>query len=309
MTRLGIGFGWLAPLLVACSADNTGSVVFGIASEFRAGVDLDRLDIDIESSGSHTTQSLPLGTSKGQVSFPYDLPVGPLKNGAPVAVTLRGYALPETLILERKAATTIRGGVDLLYLVQLESKCRFAIPGSFGVEPCVTGTCIHGTCQDPYLPPEALSPYDPNWPNAIDDICKPAGATPAEVEVGLGQSDFQSAKDYALAQVEAGPQGGYHIWVSIRTKNLRRSGSQTEISATLPELNLTLDPLRVIFTLVPDEGGHCKLYGLRFQLALGLKEAVAPMLGKKLKLTGKVTDKDGASGTGERWVTLSSDLK
>lgn len=302
-------FGLIAAALGGCSGDNKGSVVFGVTSEFRAGIDLDRLDVDIDTGGALSILSVPLGTTKGAVSFPYDIPVGPIEDGTRVAVTLKGYALPNTLMIERQAATTVRGGANLLYQLQLESKCRFAIPGSFGIEACPTGTCIGGTCTDPYLPPEALEPYDPNWPNSIGDICKPVGAGPAVVEVGLGQSDFVTAKDDELAQVEAGPQGGYHIWISVRTKNLRRSGSQTEISGAIPELGQTIDPLKVIFTLVPDEGGHCKLYGLRFQLALGPKEVVQPMLGKKLKVTGKVTDKDGASATGERWVTLSSDLK
>lgn len=295
--------------LAGCSGGKKGSLVFGISSEFRAGIDLDRLDVDIDAGGTHTTQSVPLGSSKGQVNFPYDVPVGPLDDGTAVKVTLKGYALPETLMIERQAASTVRAGEDLLYRVTLESKCRYSIPGSFGIEPCATGTCIGGTCTDPYVPPEKLEPYDPNWPNSVGDICKPVGAGPASVEVGLGQSDFMTAKDYDFAQVEAGPQGGYHIWVSVRTKNLRRSGSQTEIGGEIPELGKTIDPLKVIFTLVPDEGGYCKLYGLRFQLALGTKDVVQPMLGKKLKVIGKVTDKDGASATGERWVTLSSDLK
>ncbi len=301
--------GALAAALAGCSTPNKGSVVLGIASEFRAGIDLDRLDVTIDAGGALTTQSLPLGTSKGQVSFPYDLPVGPFEDGTPVAVTLQGFALPASLIIERKAATTIRGGADLLYRVDLESKCRFAVPGSFGIEPCATGTCIAGKCTDPYVAQESLDAYDPNWPNTVGDICKPAGASSPKVELGLGQSDFQAAKDYDFAQIEAGPQGGYHIWISVRTKNLRRSGSQTEISGAIPEIGLTIDPLRVIFTLVPDEGGYCKLYGLRFQLALGPKDVVAPMLGQKLKITGTVTDKDGATATGDRWVTLSTDLK
>lgn len=299
----------LAALLAGCSGGDDGRVVFGISSEFRAGIDLDRLDVVVDAGGKTSTQSLPLGSDKGEASFPYDLPVGPLPGGTSVAVTLRGFALPNNFLIERHAATTIRAGSDLLYRLTLESKCRFAIPGSFGIEPCASGTCIGGTCTDPYLPPEALEPYDPNWPDSVGDSCKPAGAGPAEVTVGLGQSDYVPAKDFDLAQVEAGPQGGFHVWVSVRTKNLRRSGSLTEISGEVPDAGFVVDPLKVIFTLVPDEGGHCKLYGLRFQLALGPVSAVEPLLGKKLRLVGKVTDKDGATDSDERWITLSDTVK
>lgn len=298
----------LALTLGGCTKEQ-GRILFGLSSEFRAGIDLDRLDVLVDAGSGSRVESLPLGSDKGEVSFPYDLAVGPLDDGQRVAVKLQGFALPNNLLIEREAASTIRGGADLLYQLTLESKCRYAIPGSFGVEPCETGTCIQGECQDPYLPPEALEPYDPNWPNGIGDICKPADAGPPSVTLGLGQSDYLPAKDGDLAQVEAGPQGGYHIWVSVRTKNLRRSGSTTELSGEVPELGLKIDPLKVIFTLVPDEGGYCKLYGLRFQLLLGTLDDAQPLLGKKVKVVGTVTDKDGATATGERWVTLSSDIK
>lgn len=302
LTALALG-------LLGCPQEKTGSVTFGLSSEFRAGIDLDRLDVLIDEGGSVRLQSLPLGTDKGEVSFPYDLPVGPLPDGTRVDVSFTGFALPNNLLIERRAATTIRGDADLLYQLTLESRCRFSIPGSFGIEPCETGTCIGGTCEDPYVAPEELEPYDPNWPNGIGDICKPADAGPAQMTLGLGQSDYLSAKDDDLAQVEAGPQGGFHIWVSVRTKNLRRSGSQTELSGEIPELGLSIDPLKVIFTLVPDEGGYCKLYGLRFQLLLGTLEEVKPLLGTRLKVKGTVTDKDGTSASDELWVKLSSDIK
>lgn len=295
--------------LLGCPEADKGSVVFGISSEFRAGIDLDRLDVVLDEGGTTRTQGLPLGSDKGEVSFPYDLPVGPLPDGTRVSLSLKGFALPNNLLIERQAATTVRANANLLYQLTLESRCRYSIPGSFGIEPCETGTCIAGTCTEPYLAPEALEPYDPNWPNGVGDICKPADAGPAQVMLGLGQSDFLPVEDEELAQVEAGPQGGFHVWVSVRTKNLRRSGSQTELSGEIPELAMTIDPLKVIFTLVPDEGGYCKLYGLRFQLLLGTFEQVQPVLGKKLKITGKVTDKEGATASDDLWVTLSSDIK
>jgi len=294
--------------LAGCTKDQ-GRVFFGIASEFRAGIDLDRLDVTIDDGDGTRTESLPLGTDKGEVAFPHDVEVGPLDDGKRVSVNLRGFALPDNLLIERAAGTTIRGGSDLLYRMTLESKCRYAIPGSFGVEPCETGTCIAGVCQDPFIPPEALEPYDPKWPDSVGDICKPVDAGPPSVTLGLGQSDYLPAKDGDFAQVEAGPQGGFHIWVSVRTKNLRRSGSTTELSGEIPEIGLTIDPLKVIFTLVPDEGGYCKLYGLRFQLMLGTLDEAQPLLGKELKVFGTVTDKDGASAKGERLVKLSSDIK
>jgi hypothetical protein len=283
--------------------------VLGITSDFRAGIDVDRLEAKIDVAGAASTQTFQLGADKGKVTFPLELPFDSVADGSRIAVTLQGYQLPATFIVERKAATQVVAGQKLLYRVHLEGSCRFSVAGSLGIMPCASGTCINGLCQDPFVPPAKLEPYDPNWPNAIGDICKPVGAGPPEVIVGEGQSDYKPNKDYDVAQVEAGPQGGYHVWVALRTKNLRRSGSVTSVSGEIPELSKTIEPLKVIFTLLPDEGGYCKLYGLRFQLVLGSLDVVKPMLGKKLKITGTVTDKDGAVGKGERWVTLSNDAK
>ena len=72
--------------------------------------------------------------------------------------------------------------------------------------------------------------------------------------------------DGVVAQVEAGPQGGHHIWVAVRMKGLLQSGSITSVTGHFPELDQDVGPFQVIFTFDQDEGGYCKLYGLRFQL-------------------------------------------
>ncbi len=45
---------------------------------------------------------------------------------------------------------------------------------------------------------------------------------------------------------------------------------------------------------------------MRFQLA-SEAAALEPMFGKKMKVTAKLSDKDGAVGQGEAWLTLSAD--
>ncbi len=301
----------LLAALCACSSKQDGAIVLGISSDFRAGVDIDRLDAEIDAGAHSSSRTFSLGVDKGQAAFPMELPLEELADGASVSVTLRGFLAPSSFVVERKAATSAVVGQKLLYRVNLEGGCRLASPGSSGgVQPCAVGTCINGTCQDPYVPPSKLEPYDPSWYTVFaGDICKPVGAGPPEVIVGGGHSDYKPMNDDDVAQVEAGPQGGYHVWVAVRLKNLRRSGSQTEISGAFTDLPTKLDGLKVIFTFVPDEGGYCKLYGLRYQLALGTTEVVKPMLGHKLTITAKITDKDGKVGTGVRRVTLSNDIK
>jgi hypothetical protein len=124
--------------------------------------------------------------------------------------------------------------------------------------------------------------------------------------VGEGQGDYLPTTDGDTAQVEAGPQGGHHIWVALRAKNLTQSGSVTNVTGHFPDLGYDVGPYAVIFTLEPDEGGYCKLYGLRFQL--DADHPIEEMLGHPLDVTVKVTDADGDVGTGTRSVVLSKDF-
>ena len=117
---------------------------------------------------------------------------------------------------------------------------------------------------------------------------------------------FSANEDYDVAQVEAGPQGGHHIWVAARVKNLLQSGSITQVGGEIPELGLSIAPLLVIFTLGADADDYCKISGLRFQIDIG-GEAIETLLGKEMKVIVNVEDQSGDIGIGERWVTLSSD--
>jgi hypothetical protein len=138
----------------------------------------------------------------------------------------------------------------------------------------------------------------------LDSVCKLVAGATAEVVVGHGQSDYLPLADLETVQVEAGPQGGHHIWIAIRMKNLLRSGSRTTVTAVAPDSGVSIAPYDVIFTFDPDEGGYCKLYGLRFQLdAAGVD--YLPLLGKELDVTAIVVDRTGDSARGSRRVTLS----
>jgi hypothetical protein len=74
----------------------------------------------------------------------------------------------------------------------------------------------------------------------------------------------------------------------------------------VPDLNFDVGAFSVIFTFDQDEGGYCKLYGLRFQLDTGID--IQQLLGKTLRVTVKIKDSEGVTGTGERMVTLSNTI-
>jgi hypothetical protein len=139
------------------------------------------------------------------------------------------------------------------------------------------------------------------------DPCKPSLDKPAEVEVGQGQNEFAPLADGEIVQVERGPQGGYHIWLAIRVANLQRSGSRTSISAVVVMKQAALASYQAIFTFDPEEGGTCRLYGLRYRIDTGGFN-YQELLGAELDLTVRVSDRSGTSAEGQKRVVLSSDV-
>jgi hypothetical protein len=146
-------------------------------------------------------------------------------------------------------------------------------------------------------------PYTAKAAAAFADICKPLDAGPPVVTIGQGMSDYLPTADDDVAVVEAGPQGGYHIWLATRVKNLHQSGSVIHVGGEIPSLGLSMPSMKVVFTMDPDEGGYCKLFGLRFRIDDG--DDLAPLLGRRMKVIVTITDITDDVGVGERWVTLS----
>ncbi len=138
----------------------------------------------------------------------------------------------------------------------------------------------------------------------LDGVCKTVAGAPPAVVLGKGQSDYLPLADLETLKVEAGPQGGHHIWMAILMKNLLRAGSFTRLTAVAPATGTMISPYEVIYTFDPAEGGYCKLFGLRFQLDLDGVDYI-PLLGKELDVTVTVTDQGGDSAHDSRRVMLS----
>jgi hypothetical protein len=157
------------------------------------------------------------------------------------------------------------------------------------------------------LDPTGLEPYTPSWANDAPDACRPANAGAPVVVVGTGQNDYFALADGQLLQAQTGPQGGHHIWMALRMQNLKQSSSTTTVTATQPGTGAMVAPYSVVFTFLPDDGGFCKLYGLRFQLdANGVD--YTQFLGKPLDVTITVHDVLGDVGTGIAHINLDTSV-
>jgi hypothetical protein len=302
----------LAVVLAGCGTPEpaTGSIIVGLTSELRVPTDIQELHVVMRVNGAVVLDDTR-GSFSGamqSLSFPSELPFKGLQDGDQVEVELEAFGggALRVLLISRRAVTQVVGGETLLFRVRLETECA-PVAGE-AIECQAPQTCITGTCREAFVDPYSLERYTPTWSQVSNDICKPVGGGDPIVIVGKGQSDYLPMDDLEVAQVEAGPQGGHHIWVAIRTKNLRQSGSITSVSGYVPELDVDLSPFNVIFTFDPDEGGYCKLYGLRYQLD-GDGHAIDSLLGHTVKVKVTVTEsKDGAVGVGERTVKLSDTI-
>ncbi len=231
-----------------------------------------------------------------------------------VEVTIDGY-LEESAgananaLLHRLAKADFVANQTTLLRVTLQNQCLLGLPGGGG--PSAGGpvcnaptTCIAGSCQDEAT---QLEPYTATWATDAPDICKPVGAGAPQVYVGTGQTDYLPLTDGQTLQAELGPQGGHHIWIATRMHNLKQAGSTTTITATQPGSGLVVPSTAYVFTFDRDEGGFCKLYGLRFQLDANGTD-YKPLLGKPLDVTVTIKDPTGTIGTATSHINVAATI-
>jgi hypothetical protein len=207
--------------------------------------------------------------------------------------------------------------------VQLESRCvihppppapppgtpaKARLPGQLSGPTCAPpSTCILGVCQSGAMPPTDLETYIAKWPNNAPDRCKGKNPGPPALQLGTGQADYLPLATGQTLQAEAGPQGGHHIWIAARMKNLKQTLSTTRIEAVQPDTGMTVQPSTFVFTYAPSEGGFCKVYGMRYQLDTGGID-YRPFLGKPLDVTVTVTDPAGASAKATTRINVAPTL-
>ncbi|MBX3228530.1 MAG: hypothetical protein KIT84_07750 [Labilithrix sp.] len=225
-------------------------------------------------------------------------------------------------VISRLATARITPGAPRLLRLRLDPRCASLPDPSGGPRLGVTCaaplTCIAGTCQPNEVGEPDLEDFGPGWETAPPpDACRPARPGPPEVILGTGQTDYATLTDGQVLHLEQGPQGGHHIWMAVRMKNLRQSGSTTTVSGVVEGGPPNVPPLAVVFTFDRDEGSYCKVYGLRFQLdasALGPDGVPLPQpdkrlfLGKKVTVTAEVVDSTGARASSSRVVQLADEL-
>jgi hypothetical protein len=218
-------------------------------------------------------------------------------------------------VVTRRASTRLFPQGKKLLRMQLETRCvTFSAPGAGPTGPICDApqTCAAGRCIAEEVSFDQLEDYEATWATAPPDFCRPAKRGPPELFLGTGQTDFAPLDEGQTLQLERGPQGGHHIWIAARMKNLRQSGSRTTLNAKLvDDPTWTIAPAGYVFTFDRDEGNYCKLWGLRFQLDSGsvnLAGDYKRFLGKKLEVTVEVIDSTNAKATSTKTIQIADKL-
>jgi hypothetical protein len=329
-----VGFGVLPVVLAACPGGGgpddpqpqQGSLVVGVQSDDFGGL-VEAVHIVATVDGKVASdETLTIGPANGAAAPPA-LPKEIVLNGAPGAkaevvvealtsqAATRGTT-PTTPVIVRRAAALLVPNAKKLLRMQLESRCvTFSAPGNTlpPAPACAAPqTCSAGRCIAEEVPFDQLEDYEPGWAAAPPDFCRPAKHGPPELFLGTGQTDFSPLNDGQTLQLERGPQGGHHVWIAARMKNLRQSGSRTTLTAKLvDDPTSPIAPAAYVFTFDRDEGDYCKLWGLRFQLDSGATDLAADykrFLGKKLEITVEVIDSTNAKATSTKTILIADKL-
>jgi hypothetical protein len=311
---------FLAATCASCRAADPTALVVGIQSEPMGGV-VSALHVVIRVADRVVEDELIKPPRGSKVGFPqpWEKVVSAAGNpAARVDVEVSAIGDPAAApLLKRTSSTHFVPGRALLLRVPLESRCivypvtprgNSKVPGPLSGPACTApASCIAGVCQLPDVPAALLEPYAPNWPSNAPDRCKPRGGGKPDLQVGTGQSYYVPFGKGQVLQAEAGPQGGHHIWIATRMKNLKQAGSLTKITGVQPGTGTAIPPTTLAFTYAPDEGGYCKLYGIRYQLdneGIDYKQ----FLGKPLDITVTVTDSSGQAATAATRVQIAPTL-
>lgn len=310
----------LALAMMGCTGDPapsptlTTSVVVGVTSDLVPAKDMSRLHVIMRVDGTVLRDEIRAASDPEPLAFPLELPFGEVPDGARVEVTLEaleGYQTAEAPLLTRTAATTVIAGRVLLLRARLEVECvpGFRIEGDRIAPTCTAPeTCVAATCRDPFIAPEELEDYRASWASSFADDCKPLNPAAAVVLVGEGRDAYRPLEEDEGVRIERGGQGGYHVWVAVRMKNLHQAGSVTHVTGYADDIGIEVFSFEYVFGYEEAAGGACDLYGLRCQVFFEDFASLDDLVDKPLDLDVTVVDVDGDVGIGHQRITLLAPL-
>jgi hypothetical protein len=231
-------------------------------------------------------------------TFPFEVPFLDLVAGDAVEIQLDAPGDPISGLppFTQLARTTVVASKILLLRAPISSYCY---------SPCdPPGTCYLGECRDLQTPPEMLEEYYKDWANY--SYCKPKGAGAPELALSAGSRSFVPTSDGQVVDLVAGPQGGHHLWLALRAKNLRHH-SQITLTGHLsgPDIDIFPQMSTAVFVDYPSLG-LCEATNLR--LIVDHDVDYQQFLGQELQIDIHIEDEDGAMADESTVVNVSNNV-
>ncbi|WP_437938624.1 hypothetical protein [Sorangium sp. So ce341] len=281
----------------ACGGEEADArVVAGLTTDMAIGFEVHAIESTTKVDGV-ITRAERLSYRSGDLSLPAELPIAEARDGAEIELSIAAFRDGEAApIVTRTTATRAASGRSLLLPVSIDAACSG--------RACAAGaTCAAGVCVDPFIAPSALDDHDPMWIASAKDACKtPASGEPAIV-IGQGESAFAPLDEGEVVPIEAGPQGGHHVWLALRVTGLRQMGSRLRVGGHFLELERELLPFTALVTLRRAGEGRCEIYGIRFQVDRGL--SVEAVRGRALDVEVALEDPNGDAATAAQRVVIA----
>lgn len=298
------------------SSCEEADLVVGVAAQDQLIPALERYEITATDARGPLAKQV-WDTTSVSPPFPAELALK-TRADAPVTVRIEGFGgalrdgsdpaapppgLRSTIV--RTAVVTPGCGPKRLLRMRLESSCAGDTTGGL---TCGAGqTCSAGTCVSNVVAPASLETYASNWPQTEPDSCSKPNGGPPQVFVGTGQTDYLALASGDEVRAETGPQGGHHIWIAVRMTQLNQNGTTITLTGVQPGTGLKAPRTSVVFSFEPDEGGFCKVYGIRYQLDAD-GQPIENFLGRPLDVTAELRDRTGRLISATTHVRVASTL-
>jgi hypothetical protein len=140
-------------------------------------------------------------------------------------------------------------------------------------------------------------------PDAGADASADGG--PPGVAVQVGGADLKGERWVELgpgaeAAMVRGPQGGQHIWVSVRAQGLWPSKMRVDVTMTLLDSGVTVKPgtVPLLLTLKPGADGWVEAIGMTAYV-----KCPCQVVGRPVRIDVALIDLYGLTGAGQATVT------
>lgn len=139
-----------------------------------------------------------------------------------------------------------------------------------------------------------VDPLEPGGDAGVPD----GGPPSVFVEIGTGETSFETLAAEGDIVLNAGPQGGHHFYLQARMQGLVATGATTRFRV-FDEAGDRVDfssPFQIDY-----EAAGGELYALPYGMAVQVDDAEVTA-GTRVRLTVELTDTDGIQVSDERWV-------